>query len=89
MSSSQSTLVPIYSTIPTTSVPPNLVPISDAVKDILRYAMRMVPRPNSLQQPTVQTTVSVQAPISSSVVTPSRTFDVHLDVADLEFLQKK
>ena len=31
----------------------------------------------------------VQAPISSPVVTPSPTFDVHLDVADLEFLQKK
>ena len=37
----------------------------------------------------VQTTLCVQAPISSPVVTPSPTFDVHLDLADLEFLQKK
>ena len=57
--------------------------------DTLLYAMGMGPHPASLQQPTVQTTMSVQAPISSPVVTPSPTFYVHLDVADLEFLRKK
>ena len=88
VSASQSTPVPIYSTATTTSVPPNLVPISDAMTDTLRYAMGMGPHPALLQQPAVQTTLSVQGPISSPVVTPSPTFKSHL-VADLEFLQKK
>ena len=39
VSSSQCTPVPIDSTATTTSVPPNLVPISDAMTDTLRYAM--------------------------------------------------
>ena len=82
--------VRIYSTIATTSVPPKPVPNSDAMRDLLRYALDMDAGPVSCpQHATVQTTISVKSPISSSVVTPSPTFDVHLDVADLEFLQKK
>ena len=37
----------------------------------------------------MQTTLSVQAPISSPVVNPSPMFDVHRVVADVEFLQNK
>ena len=58
--------------------------------DILRYALKLGPHPvPSPQQATVQTTISLQAPISSPVLTPSPTFAFHLDVADLKFLQKK
>ena len=90
VSSSQPTPVLIYSTTTTTSVPPNLIPISDAMREILRYALNLGPHPvSSPQQSMVQTTISVQVPISSPVVNPSPTFDVHLDVGDLEFLQKK
>ena len=43
VSSQQSTPFPIYSTIATTSVPPNLVPISDAMTDIFVYAIGIRP----------------------------------------------
>ena len=90
LSSSQPTPVLIYSTTTTTSVPPNLIPISDAMREILRYALNLGTDPvSSPQQAMVQITISVQAPISSPVLNPSPTFDVHLNVADLEFLQKK
>ena len=89
VSSPQSTPVPIYSTATTTSVTPNLVPISDAITDTLLYAMGLGPHPASLQQSAAQTTTLVQGPISSPVVTPSPTFNAHLDVADMDFLRKK
>ena len=57
--------------------------------DTLLYPMGMGPHPASLQQPALQTTISVQGPISSPVVTPSPTFNAHLDVADMDFLRKK
>ena len=57
--------------------------------DTLFYAMGMGPHPALLQQSAAQTTKSVQGPISTPVVTPSPTFNAHLDVADMDFLQKK
>ena len=56
---------------------------------ILLSALNMGLHPVSSQQSTVQTTLCVQAPISSPVVTPSPTFDVNLGAADSEFLQMK
>ena len=42
------------------------------------------------QQPAlVQSTTSVQSPISSPMVSPPPPFNVHLDLADMEFLRKK
>ena len=62
--------VRIYSTIATTSVPPKPVPNSDAMRDLLRYALDMDAGPVSCpQHATVQTTISVKSPISSSVMT--------------------
>ena len=49
LSSSQPAPLPIYS-IATTSAPSNLVPISDAMTDTLRFALRMGHHPASLQQ---------------------------------------
>ena len=77
-----------YSTATTTSVPPNLVLISDAMTHTLLYAFGMGPHPASLQPSVAQTTTSVQDHISSPVVNPSPTFNAHLYVADMEFLQK-
>ena len=89
MSSPKSTPDPIYSTATKISVPPNLVPISDAMTDTLSCALGIRPHPVSLQQSAAQTTTSVQGPISSPVVNPYPTFNPQLDVADIEFLQKK
>ena len=89
VSSSQSTPAPIYSTATTTSVPSNNVPISDAMTDTRIFAMGMGHHPALLQRSPAQTTTSVQCPISSPFETPSPTFNAHLDVADMDFRQKK
>ena len=83
---------PIYSTTSKTSpVPPNLIPISEAMTHILRYALNLGPHLASLskQATLVQTMSGVQPPISSPLATPTSTFNVHLDVPDHVFLKKK
>ena len=65
VSSSQHTPVLIPSTITTSSVPPNLDPISDAMTDILHYALNMIPHPVSSQQATVETNRSVNPHLQS------------------------
>ena len=85
-------LATIYSTTTTTSpVPSNLVPICDAMTDILRYALHQGPHTALLmQQPSlVQLMISVQGSISTPMVSTTPSFDVHLELADEEFLKRK
>ena len=92
VSSSAPTPIPIYSTLTTTSpVPATIVPICDAITHIMRYALGQGPHPamRNQQAALVQSTTSVQSPISSPMVSPPPPFKVHLDPADMEFLSKK
>ena len=85
------TPAPIYSTLTTTSpIPSTLVPIWDAITDTLRYALGQGPHPTLLtHRPLVQSTMSAEGPIPSSMVSPTPSFNAHLDLADVDFLKKK
>ena len=92
VSSSISTPMPIYSTLTTTSsIPSTLVPICEAITDTLRYALRQGPHPAMLiqQSALVQSTMSVQSPISIPMESPPSPFNVTLDLEDMEFLKEK
>ena len=92
VSSSAPTQIPIYSTLTTTSpIAATIVPIYDAITDIFRYALWQGPHPAMLTQQSalVQSMTSVQSPISSPMVSPHPPFNVHLELADMEFLRKK
>ena len=90
--SSTPTPAPIYSiTSTTSSVPSTLVHISDVMTAILRYALNQGPHPATLTQQAalLQTTMSVQVPISSPVLSPTPSFNTHLNLADVELLKRK
>ena len=82
---------PIYSTLTTTSsIPATLVPIFDPITDTLRYALGQGSQPTLLTQQStlVQSTMSAQAPITSSIVAPTVLFNTRLHPADMDFLKK-
>ena len=90
-SSSMPTPVSIYSTLTITSpIPSTLMPFCDAIPDMLRYALWQGPHPTLLTQQLafVQSTMSVQGPITSSMVSPATLYIVHLDPVDFEFFRK-
>ena len=92
LSSSVPTPMPIYSTLTTASATPSiLVPIWIAIMNTLRYALGQGPHPAMLTQQStlVQSTTSVQSPISSPMVSAPPPFNAHLDTADMEFLKRK
>ena len=72
-------------------IPSTLVPICDAITDTLRYALGQGPHQALLTKQTtlVQSMMSAQVQISSSMVNPSPPFNVHHDSADVVFLKKK
>ena len=92
VSSSTPTQAPIYSIVTTTSpVPRTLLPICDAITDTLCYPLQQSPHPTipAKQRALMQSTMTVQLHISSPVVSPTPSFNTHLDLTDMEFLKKK
>ena len=92
VSSSVPTQIPIYSTLSTTSpIPSTILPICDAITNIIRCTLGQGPHPAMItqQEALVQSRKRVQSPISSPIVSPPPNFNVHLDLADMEFLRLK
>ena len=92
VSSSVPTLMPIYSTLTTSSpIPSTIMPICDAITNLFRISPRQGPHSEMFprQSALVQSKTSVQSGISSQMLSPSPPFNVHLEPADMEFLRKK
>ena len=82
----------IYSTLTTASpIPSTIVPICEAITNIFRDALGQGPHPTMVTQKSalVQSTTSVQSPISIPKVSHSPPFNANLDPTDREFPRKK
>ena len=86
------TPIPIYSNVTSTChVPRVLVPICNAISEILCYAFGQGPNLSLSGPPAAlrQSTMSGQATLSSPMTSPTPPFNIHLDPSDMNFLKKK